>query len=395
MDRENKIFQVSEIVSKYILGNITDHEKEQLEHWLQESPRHKELFEDMVLRETMSEKVQAYKRVDWQRALDDLLKRKQGFQRERNVRRIRRYMKYVAVLVLPLGIVLYMYMHRGKTPEVQQPKVEAQVLIPAGKPKATLQLASGEEIALTTESSRHIEQGNGVVIKQNFGVIEYKVDGNSSKENEQFNTISVPRGGEFCLTLSDGTRVWLNADSRLRYPVEFVGKKRKVYLEGEAYFDVSYDEHKQFVVETKDARVKVYGTAFDVSAYEDEKETTATLVRGSIALKSGKTDKMIRLEPGEQGRLQNGKLTKQNVDVRLYTAWVEGRLVFNSVRLEDMLRRLSRWYDVNVIFSRDELKEVIFTGEVKKYKDFSEVLDVIESTQTVHFEVKDGTIIVY
>ena len=195
--------------------------------------------------------------------------------------------------------------------------------------------------------------------------------------------------------LSDGTQVCLNAETRLRYPVEFVGDKRKVYLEGEAFFDVTHDKQKQFVVETEEACVKVFGTAFNVYAYKDEDATVATLVRGSIELKVRDSDDKVRLEPGEQGTLINGKLTKQDVDVEMYTAWREGRMVFKSIRLEDLLHHMARWYNVDVVFSREELKDVTFTGEAKKYEDFSEVLDIIETTQSVRFRVEDRTIIVY
>lgn len=393
MNTEDKTFQVSEIISRYILGNISDAEKEQLEHWLAESPRHKDLFDKLIREEITSGKVRAYERINWQEALKNLLERKKSESRMRRRRRVIRWTRYVAVIVLFVGLYVYLRTN-DKLPEINKTQVAARG-IPAGKPTATLQLASGEEILLTSDRSCNIKQENGVVIKQDSGIIKYRVDGTKVKQKEQFNTITVPRGGEFSLMLSDGTRVWLNAETRLRYPVEFVGDERKVYLEGEAFFDVTHDKHKRFVVETEEACVKVFGTAFNVYAYKDEDATVATLVRGSIELKARGTDNKVRLEPGEQGTLTNGKLTKQDVDVEMYTAWREGRMVFKSIRLEDLLHHLARWYNVDIVFSREELKDVVFTGEAKKYEDFSEVLDIIETTQSVRFRVEDRTIIVY
>ena len=393
MNTEDKTFQVSEIISRYILGNISDAEKEQLERWLAESPRHKDLFDKLIREEITSGKVRAYERINWQEARKNLLERKKSESRMRQRRRVIRWTRYAAVIVLFVGLYVY-FRSNDKLPEINKTQVTARV-IPAGKPTATLQLASGEEILLTSDRSCNIKQENGVIIKQDSGIIKYRVDGTKVKQKEQFNTITVPRGGEFSLMLSDGTRVWLNAETRLRYPVEFVGDKRKVYLEGEAFFDVSHDKQKQFVVETEEARVKVFGTAFNVYAYKDDDATVATLVRGSIELKVRDSDDKVRLEPGEQGTLINGKLTKQDVDVEMYTAWREGRMVFKSIRLEDLLHHMARWYNVDVVFSREELKDVTFTGEAKKYEDFSEVLDIIETTQSVRFRVEDRTIIVY
>lgn len=394
MNRANETFRVSEIIFRYILGELTDEEKEQLERWLDEKPDHKYLFEDLVKEAKKSEKVKAYGRIDLYEALEDLLRKKRKMEQMRKKRRFITWATGVAAVILPLAIAFMLHIHRGDSGESME-DVKEVVVLPAGKPRAMLQLASGEEIMLTAGTTQRIKQENGIEIKQDSGVIEYRVDKAKDKEIPQFNIISVPRGGEFSLVLSDGTRVWLDAASRLRYPVTFVGKERRVYLEGEAFFDVAKDKESEFVVETRHADVKVFGTTFDVSAYEDEEKTTATLVRGSIGMEVRETGSEIRLKPGEQACLVGKELTKWEVDTEMYSAWREGRLVFSKVRLEDMLRRLARWYDVDIVFSRSELKDFTFTGEVQKYEDFSEILEVIEMTQIARFQVKGKTIVVY
>ena len=385
MNRADETFQVSEIISRYVLGSMTESEKEELDGWLDKSPRNKLLFEELVCQEVASGKILAYGRVEWEGALKELLEQKKKLRLAGRKRRIIRLGSCAAVLLFACMGIWFYYIQAGNA-LIGEGEVHKEIpKLLAGKPQATLQLASGKTVFLTSDSSRRLEPEYGVEIRQDSGVIKYQVAEVQGGKEEQYNMITVPRGGEFTLILSDGTQVWLNAETSLRYPVEFVGNERKVYLEGEAFFDVTHDKQKQFVVETEKAKVQVYGTAFNVYAYPNEYEVAATLVRGAIDLKERGSGNRIQLEPGEQGCLAGGKLTKREVDVDMYIAWITGRMVFKSICLGDMLKHLARWYDVNIVF----------TGEVKKYDDFTEVLDVIESTQVVRFRIEDRTIIVY
>ena len=394
MNRADETFQVSEIISRYVLGSMTESEKEELDGWLDRSPRNKLLFEELVRQEVASGKILAYGRVEWEGALKELLEQKKKLRLAGRKRRIIRLGSCAAVLLFACMGIWFYYIQTGNA-LIGEGEVHKEIpKLLAGKPQATLQLASGKTVFLTSDSSRRLEPEYGVEIRQDSGVIKYQVAEVQGGKEEQYNMITVPRGGEFTLILSDGTQVWLNAETSLRYPVEFVGNERKVYLEGEAFFDVTHDKQKQFV-ETEKAKVQVYGTAFNVYAYPNEYEVVATLVRGAIDLKERGSGNRIQLEPGEQGCLAGGKLTKREVDVDMYIAWITGRMVFKSICLGDMLKHLARWYDVNIVFTEERLKEVSFTGEVKKYDDFTEVLDVIESTQVVRFRIEDRTIIVY
>ena len=357
MNRADETFQVSEMISRYVLGSMTESEKEELNGWLDKSPRNKLLFEELVCQEVASGKILAYGRVEWEDALKELLEQKKKLRLAGRKRRIIRLGSCAAVLLFACMGIWFYYIQTGNAPvgEGQEHKEIPKLL--AGKPRATLQLASGKTVFLTSDSSRSIEPEYGVEIRQDSGVIKYQVAEVQGGKEEQYNMIMVPRGGEFTLILSDGTQVWLNAETSLRYPVEFVGNERKVYLEGEAFFDVTRDKQKQFVVETEKAKVRVYGTAFNVYAYPNEDEVAATLVRGAIDLKERGAGNRIRLEPGEQGCLVGGKLAKREVDVDMYTAWITGRMVFKSIRLGDMLKHLARWYDVDIVFTEERLKE--------------------------------------
>lgn len=394
MNRADEAFQMSEMISRYMLGEITDAEKARLEQWVEASPRNKQLFDTWVQEKYISDKVQAYGRIDRKTALRDLLDHKRRMEKAVRRRRVVRVIEYAAVILLPLAVAFYLYIGSGDKAGTSASVTEARVEFPAGQSKAELRLPDGKVVELSLGVSRQIMQEDGVTIEQDSGMIRYEVKGITGKREEQYHTITVPRGGEFALELGDGTHIWLNAESVLRFPEEFVGAQREVYLEGEAYFDVSHDATKRFVVRTRDAEVRVYGTEFNVSAYTDEPGTVATLVNGSVGMKAMETSLELDLKPGEQARLVGGSLTKQMVDTEAYTAWVKGRLVFNSVRLEDMMRRLARWYNVEVVFGDPALKEVTFTGEVRKYEDFMEILEVIEMTGVARFEIKDRVITV-
>ena len=270
MNRADETFQVSEIISRYVLGSMTESEKEELDGWLDRSPRNKLLFEELVRQEVASGKILAYGRVEWEGALKELLEQKKKLRLAGRKRRIIRLGSCAAVLLFACMGIWFYYIQTGNA-LIGEGEVHKEIpKLLAGKPQATLQLASGKTVFLTSDSSRRLEPEYGVEIRQDSGVIKYQVAEVQGGKEEQYNMITVPRGGEFTLILSDGTQVWLNAETSLRYPVEFVGNERKVYLEGEAFFDVTHDKQKQFVVETEKAKVQVYGTAFNVYAYPNE-----------------------------------------------------------------------------------------------------------------------------
>lgn len=229
MNRADETFQVSEMISRYVLGSMTESEKEELNGWLDKSPRNKLLFEELVRQEVASGKILAYGRVEWEDALKELLEQKKKLRLAGRKRRIIRLGSCAAVLLFACMGIWFYYIQTGNAPvgEGQEHKEIPKLL--AGKPRATLQLASGKTVFLTSDSSRSIEPEYGVEIRQDSGVIKYQVAEVQGGKEEQYNMITVPRGGEFTLILSDGTQVWLNAETSLRYPVEFVGNERKVY----------------------------------------------------------------------------------------------------------------------------------------------------------------------
>ena len=209
-----------------------------------------------------------------------------------------------------------------------------------------------------------------------------------------YNTLKVPTGGFYQLELSDGTRVWLNAESELRFPVQFGTGEREVYLKGEAYFDVRKDVARRFIVHLKESNVTVLGTSFNIKAYGDEDYIYTTLVEGKVRFTSEKEHEEVTLRPGMQSvlNLKSGKTELKEVEVEQFTAWRQGRFVFPSTTLGDLMCQLKRWYDIDVVYLAPEVKGYEFRGAINRDMDLKNVLAIVEKTSNVVFDINGRTI---
>lgn len=209
-----------------------------------------------------------------------------------------------------------------------------------------------------------------------------------------YNTLKVPTGGFYQLELSDGTRVWLNAESELRFPVQFGTGEREVYLKGEAYFDVWKDVARRFIVHLKESNVTVLGTSFNIKAYGDEDYIYTTLVEGKVRFTSEKEHEEVTLRPGMQSvlNLKSGKTELKEVEVEQFTAWRQGRFVFPSTTLGDLMCQLKRWYDIDVVYLSPEAKGYEFRGAINRDMDLKNVLAIVEKTSNVVFDINGRTI---
>lgn len=263
-----------------------------------------------------------------------------------------------------------------------------EVDIAPGGNRATLILADGRSIQLD-EAQSGIIVGEGISYLDGRQVV---VDIKGKMENGEFNSITTPKGGTYQVTLPDGTKVWLNAGTTLRYPSRFLEDERIVSLEGEAYFEVEKlkKEKTPFKVITNNQVVEVLGTEFNITAYSDERETKTTLVEGAVRLSPFEGDKgtAINLKPGEQGITVGKQLTKTKVDINQYTAWKNGLFDFTDQSLEVVMRQLSRWYDIEVIY-KGEIPQMEFFGKIYRDKNLSEVLKLLKSAQ-INFRVEEG-----
>jgi ferric-dicitrate binding protein FerR (iron transport regulator) len=263
-----------------------------------------------------------------------------------------------------------------------------------GRSQATLTLADGRTVLLD-QARRGVlaRQGASQVQKTADGQLRYAT-GAAAGSALLFNTVATPRGGQYQLTLPDGSQVWLNAASSLRFPVAFGGAERRVELTGEAYFEVAKDAAHPFKVAARGAEVTVLGTHFDVQAYADEPALAATLLEGSVRLRQGAQQALLR--PGQQAQPQpqpDGTIRVRAVDVQHAVAWKNGYFVFNDEPIEAIMRQVARWYDVDVRY-QGPLTNKDFNGKISRYKDAAAVLRVLELTGAVHFTTEGRRITV-
>lgn len=265
-------------------------------------------------------------------------------------------------------------------------------VLPGGN-KAVLTLGNGTKIVLNQSKNGFVsKQGQTVINKLNDSLLSYR----ASAQNGgivSYNTISTPRGGQYQVILPDGTEVWLNAASSLRFPTAFTGRERNVELTGEAYFEVKKNKAMRFKVTANKVQVEVRGTHFNVNAYNDETTLKTTLIEGSVKLSSGA--KQVMLVPGQQGSFSTGagNFNVAQVDTEEAVAWKNGNFNFASEDLRTILRKVSRWYDVDIVYQDNVSKKAIW-GSVSRFDKVSEVLKTIELTGVAHFEISGRRIIV-
>lgn len=281
----------------------------------------------------------------------------------------------IAGLLLAGGIFYYNQPRQIPSTPAQSPAAVAVATVAPGTNKAVLTLANGDVVTLDSTGNQIITQGNSTVRQKN-GQLQYAANGDVSQV--VYNTLTVPRGGQFNIVLPDGTHVWLNAASSLRYPTSFNGKERIVEIQGQGYFEVMKNEKQPFVVKVKDMEVQVMGTAFDVMAYEDEKNYNTTLINGAVNVKHGNNEQ--RLKPGLQAVLNiaTGDMNIRPVDVDQVIAWKTGFFEFDNARLTDIMKQISRWYDIDVNYDQPE-NDRLYGGRISRNLPLSEILHMLEA----------------
>lgn len=273
--------------------------------------------------------------------------------------------------------------------------------IPPGGHKAILTLGDGRKIVLDDSHSGIVIDQNGIKVHRNLnGIIEYTAVNHSEdipvsgtgKTGIMYNTIETPVGGKFQLNLADGSKVWLNSASSLRFPVIFTNNAREVELKGEAYFEVSRDVHKKFTVRSGNQSVEVLGTHFNINAYSDEPAITTTLIEGQVRVIELNTKESQILKPGEQSRVDRNIRIQRPVDTQINLAWKEGYFYFENARIEIVMRQLGRWYGVTARYE-GVLPEHHFAGAISTSLTLLEVLEILEKSN-IHFRLEGKEVVV-
>ncbi|WP_165973358.1 FecR family protein [Pedobacter sp. ok626] len=253
-------------------------------------------------------------------------------------------------------------------------------------------MSDGSNIVLAgAKNGRLAAQGNAIVRKTKDGQLIYELS-DAKGAASQLNTVATPRGGRYHLILSDGTKVWINAASSIRYPASFSGDQRLVKITGEVYFEVAHNPAKPFIVDSEQQRIEVLGTRFNVNAYADEPAVTTSLLQGSVGITA--TQNKIKIVPGQQSRLHAGRFAVENFDPGEVMAWKNGLFHFSDENLESVMRKISRWYDVDVTYADDRIKKLPLSGIITQFSNISKVLHMLELTGEVRFVLSDHKITV-
>lgn len=363
------------LLQQYLDGKCTPGEAEALMSWLQATGHHRALLRKM--QEEFPQVLASQPTIDQEISdrMEARLLQQISAPRVLRMRNRRIWLAAASVLLLLAAGAMYLFL-----PESSRPAPVAVSKTPAapediapGSAKALLTLADGSTITLDSAGKQVIHQGQTLVQLQN-GQVEYNAD--NAGQAVGYNILSVPRGGQFTIVLPDGSRVWLNSASKLRYPTAFSGGQRLVELEGQGYFDVRKDAEHPFIVKTKTLDVEVLGTGFDVMAYPDERSMNTTLVEGAVRVKD------VMLKPGQQARMEysTGCIYVEPADIQQVTAWKTGFFEFDNANLADIMRQASRWYDIDIdmdITARNRAKT--YGGRISRNLPLSELLNMLEA----------------
>ena len=381
--------RIVRLLQLYLLGDITEEERQELEDWCEEAPRNRKLFEQICQEDLFSKERYVYEKINDTKAFSVFEKR----VRKVSSRSIGNWWKYAAVLLFPILVVgSWKLMH-----ETEQVSIVASSVAPIqpGCSQAVLVLDDGRKVFLKEEEEGVISEDKEITVTGEKDRLVYTSSEGKNVDEIRFNELEVPRGGEYKVRLADGTLVYLNSATRMKYPVKFDEKERKVYLSGEAYFEVAKDPERPFFVEMEGVEVRVYGTSFNVNTHQEGNIQTV-LVKGSIGVKVLSSGMESVIRPGQMAEIKQGntKVDVKDVNVAVYTDWKDGIFRFENQRLEDILAVLSNWYDMNVFYQTVSVKELHFSGYMERYKDVSVILEAITLSTGVTFSIQGKTIIV-
>jgi hypothetical protein len=376
---------ISDLIFKHLIDDLNSEEEQELNKWL-EDPYNKLQFDRICNEENIDAKFEQHNEVDvdkdWRRVA----------RRTTHRKLIQSFYKYAAAILLPIGLFLGILFISDSEEFLGEliSQVEEDVVV---REQAILITNDGTEYTLPNADTTLLV--DNVQLKLKAKDLSYQLDKNTESTDLTYNTLKTPKGVRYKLVLADGSAVWLNAESSLKYPVHFSGKQREVFLtEGEAYFDVEKNKEKPFIVNFSDHKIEVLGTEFNVKAYNEEDFEQITLVEGSVSISNDEVS--VLLKPNQQARLHKAKaeVSVESVNTDLYTAWKDDVFMYKQERLAVIMRDLERQYDMSIFYESQDMKEKTFSMRVSKPNSFNEILDYLETTEKVRFEIKGNTIIV-
>lgn len=388
-----ELLQAAALGSMNQLQELSDEERMQLKAWLEKDVKHQTWQQELILPERLQALSQQYDRFTEVTAADLERFHQQHMEKSAVVpfRKQRWWWAAAAVFCLVSGTYVWLKLQQKPAQQPQTLAVTAD--LPPGKDGAVLTLADGRKLVLDSMGNGVVAAENGATVILQDKRLTYESTGETTPE-VTYNTMSTPRGRQYNLILPDGSRVWLNAASSLHFPTAFTGKQRTVELSGEAYFEIAENSSMPFVVTSKGTAITVLGTHFNVMAYPDDHEMVTTLLSGAVKLEKGKQH--VILQPGQMALTADGteQISKTSAEVDDAVAWKNGYFVFKNESVQNMMKRVARWYDVDIQF-QGNLDSKQFGGTFSRSKTLAQLLSNLELTQTIHFKIEGKKVIVF
>ncbi len=365
-------YKTKELITRYLAGNCTNREKALIERWYQNNVTKTNAID---IDQPLEEKQLIWKNINNALGFKPLIK----LQEQKNFP-FRKWFAAASLLIV-LSVVTYQLIWKPNKINQEFNEIKAANILPKGK-TAILKLSDGRSIELQTAALGGLIKDDKLFVQKNAdGLISYRKQISNAITKNIFHTLTTPNGGQFQVNLADGTKVWLNAASSLKYPVSFSGKERLVELSGEAYFEVAKNDSKPFKVISNTQVIEVLGTHFNINNYINQAETATTLLEGSIKIST--PHKTKTLLPGQKALLSKDELILQDVDTELVIAWKNGVFNFENETLAGIATRLERWYNIPIKVN-DEVALERFSGQISMYKDVSQVLKIFKLTKLVN-----------
>jgi len=366
--------------------SLSEEEQTILNEWIRENNDNELLYKSLSDQSNIPGKLKRLSNYNVEKAYAIF---KEQTQISKTIPLTRRILRYVAILI-PLIIASFFTYQRFIKVEPETQLTELEIDHQPGSSKAILVLADGNIVILEEEEEIKTESED-IEISNNKREIIYSSSKKGIRAQKlSFNTLKIPRGGEYQLSLSDGTKIWLNSESEIKYPIRFSNKKREVFLKGEAFFEVAENQDVPFIVNASDISVNVLGTSFNVRAYSDESQIRTTLVTGKVMFRDTETEKEIHLMPNEQAVTTSHETVVRSVDVNQYIAWKDGRILFEENTVEEIFNDLSRWYDIDIEYTNQEIQDLRYSIDIERYENLSEILEIFELTGKLRFKVEEN-----
>lgn len=384
MKLTNKHFRIAEIMAAFFTGSQTEQDERDFEEWTKESDRHRAFVDRLLNPEEYEENRRALDKFQVEEAWSKMDK-KIGDTKVRKLPSWKWGVRYAAVVLVLLSAGVYYWWNSEEVRE----EVPVLYQIAAGTTGARLTLGDGSVVDVLKDRAVELKEVDGTKIVTDSIGIDYSTQ-ETVDTAEVMNTVQTLTGMEYMLTLSDGTRVFLNAETKLKFPTKFRKEERVVVLEGEAYFEVRKDATHPFIVKANDVDVKVLGTSFNLRSYSDENSIATTLVSGKVAVYAGENSEEI--VPGEQAvyMKETGKMEVKPIDVTLYTAWHTGKFIFRNETLEEMMSYLSRWYGVKYRFIDEGAKKLQIGARLERYNNMNPIIEMLKKTGLVNITQVDN-----